>query len=252
MKIGLFQFNQLFENIDENKSIINNLLSKQFDNHKILIFPELTLTAYTMNLDKFKDQTPNQIFYFQDLAYKYHTNIFAGILEYENSKFYNSLYHFDEYGNIITKYSKIHPFSYAKEHLYFTSGDAPIITEVDDFVIGLSICYDLRFPELFRLYAKERINLIINIANWPDKRIEHYLSLSKARAIENLSYFISVNRVGTDPYNTYNGFSGIFDPIGKDLGHIENVEGILTFDISSNVVDETRSRFHFLDDIKLI
>ncbi len=252
MKIGLIQFIQSFEDIEHNKIIIQNILNNRFDNHKMLVFPELTLTAYTMDLEKFKNQTQNQISFFQELSYRLNTNIFAGILEYDNFSYYNSLFHFDNYGNIITKYSKIHPFSYAKEHLYYKPGDTPIITEVNDFTIGLSICYDLRFPELFRFYAKERINLIINIANWPDKRIEHYLALSKARAIENLSYFISVNRIGTDPYNNYNGFSGIFDPLGNDLGHKENYEGIISYDISSEEVDNIRNRFKFLEDIKLI
>lgn len=252
MKIGLLQYNPVFENIENNIKNLSNIIEKKFDSHKLLIFPELTLTGYTMNLDKFRDETEKQQYFFQNISYKFHTNIFAGVLESYEHKFYNSLYHFDEYGNLITKYQKIHPFSYANEHMYYMPGDTPVITEVEDITFGLSICYDLRFPELYRLYAKERIYALVNIANWPDKRIEHYLSLSKARAIENLSYMISVNRIGDDPYNHYNGNSGVFEPSGNDLGHIKDDENLLTFEIFSETVENVRTRFRFLDDIKLI
>ena len=83
--------------------------------------------------------------------------------------------------------------------------------------IGLSICYDLRFPELFRLYAKKKVDLIINIANWPDTRIDHWRTLLKARAIENQCYVAGVNRVGNDTKLHYNGFTSLFDPMGKEI-----------------------------------
>ncbi len=119
-------------------------------------------------------------------------------------------------------------------------------------MIGLSICYDLRFPELYRLYAKEKVHLIIDIANWPDTRIEHWRSLLKARAIENQCYVAGINRVGDDPKLHYNGFSSVFDPMGKELVAVENDERIIEAEIDKSYVNDVRKKLPFLNDMRFI
>ena len=141
--------------------------------------------------------------------------MFAGIIEKDGKNYFNTLVHLDPNGKLKTKYRKIHPFSYSTENKYYKAGKSPVITKISGMKIGLSICYDLRFPELFRFYAKAKVDLIINIANWPDTRIEHWRTLLKARAIENQCYVAGVNRVGDDPKLHYNGYSSVFDPMGK-------------------------------------
>ncbi len=121
-----------------------------------------------------------------------------------------------------------------------------------DWKIGLSICYDVRFPELFRFYGKEKVDLIINIANWPITRIQHWKVLLQARAIENLCYVVGVNRVGVDPTADYNGLSCVFNPFGEEIISIKNEENIFSVDVNKDIINQVRNKFHFLDEIKLI
>ena len=123
---------------------------------------------------------------------------------------------------------------------------------MNDWNVGLSICYDLRFPELYRQYGKVKSELIIVIANWPDTRIEHWRALLKARAIENQCYVAGVNRVGKDLKLNYNGYSAVSDPMGNELTTQADIEKILTADISLKIVEETRTKLPFLNDIYLI
>ena len=105
---------------------------------------------------------------------------------------------------------------------------------------------------MFRQYGKERVELIVNIANWPDTRIDHWRTLLKARAIENQCYVCAVNRVGGDPKLNYNGYSSIYDPTGVEILSCENEERVLVTNIDKKLVDSVRNKFPFLGDIKLI
>ena len=166
--------------------------------------------------------------------------------------FLRSIIHIKPDGNLVKLYRKIHPFSYSGENDNYDVGVRPALTRIRKWKIGLTICYDLRFPELFRKYGKKRAHLIVNIANWPDTRIEHWRVLLKARSIENQCYVIGVNRVGKDPKLNYIGFSSVFDPMGKELAAVENEEKVIVVELDKNYVSEVREKFPFLDDIKLI
>ncbi len=155
-------------------------------------------------------------------------------------------------GKLVKTYRKIHPFSYSTEDKNYTKGEATVITKINDFSAGLSICYDLRFPELFRQYAKNKVDIIIVIANWPDTRIEHWRTLLKARAIENQCYVLGVNRVGNDPKLNYPGFSSIVDPMGIELISVPEEEKIVTAEILKEKADEVKNSLPFLNDIRLI
>ncbi|MCX7612578.1 MAG: hypothetical protein N2043_13440 [Ignavibacterium sp.] len=155
-------------------------------------------------------------------------------------------------GQLVKLYRKIHPFSYANENKFFSAGKKPAITKVKNFNIGLSICYDLRFPELYRKYAKKKVHLIVNIANWPDTRIEHWRILLRARAIENQCYVAGVNRVGRDVKLNYNGYSSVFDPMGNEITYCVNEEKILIVELHKVFLNEVRAKLPFLEDIKLI
>ena len=150
------------------------------------------------------------------------------------------------------RYRKIHPFSMAEEEKYFDAGDEIVSTKIEDMKTGLTVCYDLRFPELYRKYAVDGAKLLINIANWPVPRIKHWEHLLRARAIENLSYVIGVNRVGSDPYNEYSGSSLVFDSMGNQVLSCGSEEGLFYTEISPEDVDITRSKLNFLEDIKLL
>jgi omega-amidase len=190
--------------------------------------------------------------FFSSIAKEKAANIFAGIIERKNNLTYNTLIHIKSDGNLVKLYRKIHPFSYSGENDNYNAGSKPAYTKIKSWKIGLTICYDLRFPELYRKYGRKRAHLIVNIANWPDTRIEHWRTLLKARAIENQCYVAGVNRVGKDPKLNYVGFSSVFDPMGKEIVAVENEEKVIVVELDKHYVSEVREKFPFLDDIKLI
>ncbi|MGD8779795.1 MAG: nitrilase-related carbon-nitrogen hydrolase [Ignavibacteria bacterium] len=253
MKIGLVQYSPEWENKEKNIEKLNGLIETQCSDEEILIFPEMTLTGFTMkSREKAEEIDGTGMQYFMKKAVDLKKHILAGIIEKDENKIYNTLFHFDTYGIITARYRKIHPFSYADEDQYYNTGKEPLVTKVGKFTFGLSICYDLRFPELYRFYGKEKVHAIINIANWPVPRIHHWKTLLKARAIENQCFMIGVNRVGEAPFNKYNGCSAVYDPMGEKIVLNENEEKIITVEIDLDKSKNIQERFRFLNDIKLI
>jgi len=253
MKIGLIQYSPVWEDKETNKEKITPLLKDENSDVDLLIFPEMTLTGFSMRSEKFAEEIEGESFaYFTSLAEKFECDVIAGLIENKSGQYFNTLIHIEKSGKLKNHYHKIHPFSYSDEDKHFSAGDKPAITWLGDWKIGLSICYDLRFPELYRFYAKENVHLIINIANWPDTRIEHWRALLKARAIENQCFVAGVNRVGKDPELNYTGFSCVYDPMGKEIVAVENEERIIFAEIQKTEVEDVRGRLPFLDDIKLL
>ena len=252
MKIVLVQYNPIWEDKESNKKKILQLLNGLKD-VELIVFPEMSLTGFTMKSNEMAEGIQGESFrYFSSMAKEKSSDIFAGIIEKRNKRIYNTLIHIKSDGKLIKLYRKVHPFSYSGENKHFNAGVRPAMTKIKKWKIGLTICYDLRFPELFRKYGKKRAHLIVNIANWPDTRIEHWRTLLKARAIENQCYVAGVNRVGDDPKLKYPGFSSLFDPMGKEIIAVENEERVIQAKIDKNYVNEVREKFPFLDDIKLI
>ena len=252
MKIGLFQYDTIWENKDKNRAKITSMLEGGFHGSDLLVFPEMTLTGFSMHPEKLAEPLTGESFnYFSEISKKYNSDILAGIIEKDGDKYYNTLLHIDD-GDLKAHYRKIHPFSYSTEDKHYIRGEETVITGIKNFSTGLSICYDLRFPELYRQYGKARAELIIVIANWPDTRIEHWRTLLKARAIENQCYVAGVNRVGKGPKLNYTGFSSVFDPAGKEIVSEPDSEKIIITELSKNCVEEVRAKLPFLNDIFLI
>ena len=253
MKICLVQYNPVWEDKKANQQKINTLLKDTSGDIDLLIFPEMTLTGFTMKSSEFAEGLQGETFnFFSQLAISRNVHILTGIIIKAKKQFFNSLVHIKPNGKLVKLYRKIHPFSYSTEDKNFGSGRRPALTKIKGWQTGLSICYDLRFPELYRKYGKKRAHLLVNIANWPDTRIEHWRVLLKARAIENQCYVAGVNRVGKDPKLNYIGFSSVFDPMGKEIVAVENEEEVITAEIDKNIVKEVRNTFPFLEDIKLV
>lgn len=252
MKTGLLQYAPVWENKKSNMQKIAQMIEKS-EKIDLLILPELTLTGFTMKSENFAENLNGETFrFYSKLCKEYNFNLFGGLIEKEENNYFNSLLHINPNGELAACYRKIHPFTFSTENKYYTKGNETVVTKVNNWNAGLSICYDLRFPELYRQYGKQKCELIINIANWPDTRIEHWRTLLKARAIENQCYVAAVNRVGDDPKLHYNGFSSIFDPMGNELISIKDEERIIAADIDINNVETVRNNFPFLNDIRLI
>ena len=253
MKVGLVQYSPAWEDKKQNMEKLNKLLKGKCSDEEILIFPEMALTGFTMKGNEFAEDIDGEsISYFMNLAREYNKHVMAGIIENFDNKIYNTLFHFDNNGLILARYRKIHLFSLSGENENYIEGDEPVITKMGKTTIGLTICYDLRFPELYRQYAKERVDIIVNIASWPVQRVSHWVHLLKARAIENQCFMIGVNRVGNDPTLQYNGCSGVFDPMGKELVIQKETETIISSELNLNLTKRTREELPFLNDMKMI
>ena len=171
MKVGLIQYAPKWEAAQANIDILTHLLDgcgKDFD---LLVFPEMTLSGFTMEPKKCaEDSSSIGGHFFSDIARASGADVFAGLIEQEHGRFFNTLAHYNGEGEITSRYRKMHPFSFAGEDQHYAPGTSPVVTRVGKTAVGLSICYDLRFPELYRIYAKERVPLMVNIANWPTAR----------------------------------------------------------------------------------
>lgn len=252
MRLALVQYAPVWEDKSANKAKILKLLEKT-EKIDLVTLPELSLTGFTMKSAEFSEaMTGETVNYFTEIALNKKCNVVGGFIEQEGKNKFNTSVFIDSNGKVLGSYRKIHPFSYSTEDKYYSAGKNYKIISTKSFKVGLSICYDLRFPELYRHYGKERTELIVNIANWPDTRIDHWRTLLKARAIENQCYVAGVNRVGDESKLHYNGYSSVFDPMGKELISVVDDEQVLICDIDLNYVKEIRNKFPFLEDIKLI
>jgi predicted amidohydrolase len=157
---------------------------------------------------------------------------------------------------MIGVYRKIHLFPLMSEHRYLVGGDATLIVDMPWGATALAICYDLRFPELFRRYALEGAKLVVLPSQWPQPRLEHFRTLLRARAIENGMYIVAVNRVGTDVdvvdgvenQTHFPGYSCIVDPWGNTVLEAGDLEGVFTAKIDLDMVDEVQRKIPTLKD----
>jgi len=165
----------------------------------------------------------------------------------EEENYYNRLFFVLPDGTYQT-YDKKHLFTLAKEHEHYSAGSEKIILDYKGFKICPLICYDLRFPVWTRNI--EDYDLLIFVANWPDKRIKAWDALLKARSIENMCYTVGVNRVGLDGnHHVYSGHSGIYDALGEKVSTFsKETEFIETVSLSKSSILETRKKLGFLRD----
>ena len=145
------------------------------------------------------------------------------------------------------RYDKIHPFSYAGEHDRFTPGSQDVVVEIEGVRWGLTVCYDLRFADQYWRVGPD-VDAFLVVANWPAARREHWTSLLQARAVENQTYVIGVNRVGSGGNLEYTGDSRIFDPLGRELAGAAHEPTTLLAEIDPDRVGEVRERFPFIQD----
>jgi len=153
-------------------------------------------------------------------------------------------------GQIISTYSKIHLFSPAKEDVHFSPGGGLGIFPLSTLTCGLAICYDLRFPELFRIYAKRGVQAVFVPSAWPASRIRHWELFIQARAAENQMYVIGVNTTGTTPVDRYSGSSIAADPHGTIISRANEAEQLLFMDLDPAEVTAARSALPVGNDRK--
>jgi omega-amidase len=220
---------------------------------ELIVFPEMVDTGYSMPAIQKNATSWNEgaLPKLQGIAKELSLAIVAGISDRDGSRIYNAQVFIDVHGKVIGKYRKTHLVTAAPldERPYITAGDALTSCETDKFNLGLTICYDLRFPEVCRALAVEQqVNVFVNSSAWPFPRVEHLRILALARAIENQSYLILANRVGTDDGVTFCGTSAIIDPYGAIVAAASiDREELIQTEISEDVIKSVRSRMAVFD-----
>lgn len=217
---------------------------------KLVVTPEMWLTGYALpEFDTLaEDAAGVTVQVFSALAKEYAAHILIGIPERKDGKFFNAAIVLDPSGQVAAHYRKIHLFGLMAEHWYLAEGERPVTVDILGQPTGLAICYDLRFPELFRGYALSGTRIFLVPAEWPNPRLSHWRTLLVARAIENQSFVIAANRVGRDANNTFFGHSMIVDPWGEILAEGGEAEEIVSVEIDLDAVTEIRSRIPVFQD----
>ena len=176
-------------------------------------------------------------------------NIVAGSCAVkENEKIYNRSYVFDRKGEVIAHYDKVHGFSPAGEQNYFTGGNCTVHFALDGIPCSMVICYDIRFPELVRREVLEGVDLFFLPAAWPIERKDHWILLSRARAVENQMYLCAVNECGRTRRTKYGGHSLLISPWGEELCHLGEEEEIAMGEVDTEVLAEIRQRINVFHD----
>jgi omega-amidase len=243
MKVAVVQYDMAWENPTINKPKITKLV-ETLKGTKIdwLIFPEATLTGFSMDPNR-TDISDADMEFFKDIADIQECFVTFGA--FKNKK--NNLFTYSPSGELVSDYAKMHLFSYADEHVTYKAGDAQRPFTVGDFNVIPSICYDLRFSYLYWDNAASTDVFLVS-ANWPEARREHWITLLKARAIENQCFVIGVNRVGKDPKVSYSGDSMVIDPFGRIILDCGNREGVFKAELEKALVAKTRETYPFLND----
>ena len=190
----------------------------------------------------------------QEIAKEYKINIIGGsFVEKKGNKLFNTCPVINRKGDLVCTYNKNHLFSYLgdTESSYITAGSNPVMVELEGVKLGLSICYDIRFPEIYRGYRKAGADILVNMAAWPKTRKIHWDTLTTARAIENQSYFVALTQTGMLADGSENlGHSMIIDYKGEVLDNINETEGAIYAEIDLEKMYEFRAQCTVLKDIK--
>lgn len=224
VKVALVQSELIWEDPLGNLQHFDRLLSGLEKDIDLVVLPEMFTSGFTMHAEKVA-QSPNgeAISWLKNKAQEYNAVFVASMATKENNNFYNRLYWATPKEEIVT-YNKRHLFRMANEHLTYTMGTERIITSIREMKFNPLVCYDLRFPIWSRNVENGKspiYDCLIYVANWPAARSDAWLSLLKARAIENQCYVIGVNRVGKDGNDIpYNGSSAAFSPRGHRMEDI--------------------------------
>ncbi len=216
----------------------------------LVVFPELWSTGYALDQSKELASVLNSGMFAQvtTVAQQNKISIVGSILEKRGVEVANSAAFFAPNGRMMGVYRKIHLFRLMDEDKWLQAGSSPLSIELPWGETALAICYDLRFPELFRNYAINGAKMIVIPAEWPAARVEHWRTLLQARAIENQCFIVACNAAGETGETVFGGHSMIVDPWGKIVIEGGDSPVLLTAEIEMDVVDEVRKHIPVFDD----
>jgi len=253
LRFTIIQTNLFWEDVSANLNMFTQKIESIKEKTEVVVLPEMFTTGFSMQPEKFAE-TMNGVAvqWMQTMASKHKIIITGSLIIEENNHYYNRLIWMLPNGSF-GYYDKRHLFAFAGENKHYSAGNKRLIAQVNGIKINLQICYDLRFP----VWARQTVtsdkqaeyDVLIYVANWPEKRSHAWKTLLTARAIENQCYVIGVNRVGNDGNNIYHsGDSCIINPMGEVVFTEAHNEIIFTTTIDTTVIEQIRQQLPFLKD----
>jgi predicted amidohydrolase len=252
LTISIIQTKLFWEDKKENREMLQQKIMGISEKTEVVILPEMFTTGFSMKPEVLGEKMDGETMqWMKKIAAEKKIILTGSIIIEENGKYFNRLVWMLPNGEF-GWYDKRHLFAYAEEHSHYTPGNKKLIASVKGWKINLQICYDLRFPVWTRQApggSDLKYDLLINVANWPEKRAIAWKTLLQARAIENQCFVVGVNRVGEDGKEIlYSGDSMIIDPLGEIIYRKNKEEDIFTYTLQKEKVDEVRSHFPFFND----
>lgn len=240
-----------WENKATNLKMLEEKINSIKEKTEIVVLPEMFSTGFSMKPEQLGETMEGEtVQWMKRIAGKKKIILTGSVIIEEEGNYYNRLIWMlpnGQYGF----YDKRHRFAFAGEDEHYTAGNKRLIASVKGWRINLLVCYDLRFPVWARQQQSEGMeyDVLIYVANWPERRSHAWKTLLQARAIENQSYVVGVNRVGDDGNNIhYSGDSMIIDPLGEVLYQKKNDEDVFTITLEKSHLDTVREKFPFWKD----
>jgi len=254
LKVTLIQSQLHWENIAENLRMFDEKINSIPERTEVIVLPEMFSTGFSMQSARLAETMDGSaVQWMKKKAAEKNVIITGSLIIKDGDRYVNRLIWMQPNG-VYGTYDKRHLFGYAGEHEHYLPGDKRLIAQVKGWKINLSVCYDLRFP----VWARNAIvaetgapayDVLINVANWPERRNTPWKTLLQARAIENQAYVIGLNRVGNDGNNIYHsGDSSIIDPMGEIIYQKAHDEDIFTYTLERARLEEVRKNLPFLKD----
>lgn len=254
----LIQTNLHWENKEANLQLLQQKIEAITAKTEIVVLPEMFSTGFSMQPKLFAETMDGTtVHWMRNIAQSKKIILTGSIIIEEDGNYYNRLIWMLPNGQF-GYYNKRHCFGFAGEDKHYTPGNKRLITSVNGWKINVQVCYDLRFPVWARQASspleKEgdeapEYDILLYVANWPERRNHPWKTLLTARAIENQAYVIGVNRVGNDGNNIYHsGDSMVVSPLGETLYHKAHDEDVFTITLEKETLNDTRNKFPFLRD----
>ncbi len=254
MEIVAIQLDMKWQDCAENFARVEELAEQaEIQPGSLVVLPEMFATGFSMDVSK-TSQGPQRESeaLLKKLAAQYDAAFLGGVVDIEaNGKSSNQAVAFAPDGSELVRYTKQQPFSLSGEGDHYPAGDTFQLFQWQDTKIAPFVCYDLRFPELFRPSVAAGAELIIVIACWPQARSEHWVRLLQARAIENLAAVVGVNRCGCEPGLEFDGRSTAFDHMGLQLFELDEQQQTVKASIDVDLLRKWRRKFPALRDMRL-
>ena len=252
MHLAAVQLATVWEDRRANHARVRALLDRvDLPAGTLVVLPEMFDTGFSMNTAATAPTDPCESEAFcRSLAADRNVAVLVGLVaRTRDGRVANEAVAFAPDGRELVRYRKMQPFTPAGEHVHYCAGECHASFEWAGLRIATFICYDLRFPELFRPAARDGVELFVVVANWPQRRSEHWVRLLQARAIENQAFVLGVNRCGTDPELTYDGRSALFSPLGEPIFELDAKEQVTLRELDPAAVHNWRKQFPALRDM---